>query len=91
MFREGTFFIGGWGPRLRREGSLVNFLQIGEGQTCFILNRGRVTVFLARTKLLHVACILYIQAKLPVKINLSKLITGVEKFIYKKNIFSQLT
>ena len=38
----------GGGPGLRRGGSLVNFLQIGEGQTCFILNRGRVTVFLAR-------------------------------------------
>ena len=38
---------GGGGPGLRRRGSLVNFLQIGEGQTCFILNRGRVTVFLA--------------------------------------------
>ena len=29
---------------------LVNFLQIGEGQTYFILNQGRVTVFLARKK-----------------------------------------
>ena len=29
-------------------GSLVNFLQIGEVQSCFILNRGRVTVCLAR-------------------------------------------
>ena len=53
--------------------SLVNFVQIGEGQTCFILNLGRVTVFLARKKLLHVASILYIQAKLPVKINLNYL------------------
>ena len=32
------------GPGLRRGGSLVNFLQIEEGQTCFIRNRGRVTV-----------------------------------------------
>ena len=39
---------GGWGLRLRRGGSLVNFSQIGEGQTCFIRNRGRATVFLAR-------------------------------------------
>ena len=54
--REGTFFIGGGGgPGLRRGGSLINFLQIGEGQSCFILNRGRITVFLARKKLLHVA------------------------------------
>ena len=50
LFREGTFF----GPGLRRGRSLVNFLQIGEGQTCFIRNRGRATVFLARKKLLHV-------------------------------------
>ena len=54
--REGTFFIGGGGgPGLRRGGSLINLLQIGEGQSCFILNRGRITVFLARKKLLLVA------------------------------------
>ena len=67
------FVIGRGEPGLRRGGSLVNFLQIGEGQTCFILKRGRVTVFLARKELLHVASILYIQAKLPVKINLNYL------------------
>ena len=39
---------GGGGLGLRREGSLVNFSQIGEGQTCFIRNQGRATVFLAR-------------------------------------------
>ena len=66
---EVRFLLGGGGAGLRREGSLLNCLQIGEGQTCFILNRGRVTVFLARNKLLHVASILYLQAKLPVKIN----------------------
>ena len=53
--REGTFFIGdggggAGGPGLRRGGSLVIFLQIEEGQTCFIPNRGRVTVFFARKK-----------------------------------------
>ena len=74
---------GGEGPGLRRgSGSLVKFLQIEEGQTCFILNRGRVTVFLARKKLLHVASIFYIEAKLPVKdqteSRLSKLFTGVK-------------
>ena len=47
--REGTFFIGGGGG-LRRGGSLVIFLKIEEGQTCFIPNRGRVTVFFARKK-----------------------------------------
>ena len=41
-------FVGGGGLGLRRGGSLVNFSQIGEGQTCFIRNRGRATVFLAR-------------------------------------------
>ena len=60
-------------PGLPRGGSLVNFLQIGVGQTCSILNRERVTVFLARKKLLHVTSILYIQTKLPVKINLNYL------------------
>ena len=33
------------GPGLRGGGSLVICLQIGEGQTCFILNPGRVIVF----------------------------------------------
>ena len=47
------FFIGEGG--LRRRGSLVNILQIGEGQTGFICNWGRVTVFLARSKLLYVS------------------------------------
>ena len=61
--REGKFFVvgvcvracvracvfaGGWGLGLRRGRSLVNFSQIGEGQTCFIRNRGRATVFMAR-------------------------------------------
>ena len=49
--REGTFFIRGGGPGPQRGGSLVNILQFGEGQTCFICNRGRVIVlFLARKK-----------------------------------------
>ena len=83
--RRYVFYWGG-GPRLRRGGSLVHFWQIGEGQTCFILNRGRVTVFLARKKLLHVASILYIQAKLPVKINLNYL--RVSKNLYVKKLSS---
>ena len=29
LFREGTFFIGGGGPGLRRGGSLVNFYILG--------------------------------------------------------------
>ena len=86
LFREGTFFVGGGGPGLRRGGSLVNFLHIGDGQTCFIVNRGRVTVFLARKKLPHVASNLYIQAKLPVKINLNYL--QVSKNLYIKKLSS---
>ena len=54
LLMEGTFLIGGGGPGLRRGGSLVNILQIGEGQTCFIRNWGRVAVFFSRKKLLHV-------------------------------------
>ena len=74
--REDTFLLGGGGgdgPGLRMgSGSLVKFLQIGEGQTCFILNRGRVTVFLARKKITPSRFyFVYIQAKLPVKINLN--------------------
>ena len=51
ILREGTFFIGGGGTGLRRGGSLVNFLQIGEAQTCFIRNGGGVTVFLGKEKI----------------------------------------
>ena len=42
--------------------------------------------FLARKKLLHVASILYIQAKLPVKINLNYL--QVSKNLYIKKLSS---
>ena len=49
--REGMFLIGGGGPGLRRGGSLVNILQIGEAQTCFIRNRGRVAVFFGEEKI----------------------------------------
>ena len=77
-------------------GSLVNFSQLGQGQTCFIRNRGRVTdFFFGKEKLLHVPpifvkkhtkCIeiskLYIQAKLPVETNLNYL--QVSKYYIKK-------
>ena len=49
--REGTFFIGWGGPGLQRGGSLVNILQIVEGQTCFICNQGRVIVFFGKEKI----------------------------------------
>ena len=53
MLREGTFLIGGGGggPGLRWGGPLVNILQIGEGQTCFIRNQGRVIVFFDKEKI----------------------------------------
>ena len=54
LIREGTFFIGGGGPGLRRGGSFVNILQIWEGQTCFICNRGRVIVSWQGKKILLV-------------------------------------
>ena len=45
LLREGTFLIAGWGggrggPGLRKGGSLVKFLEIGEGQTSFVRSRG---------------------------------------------------
>lgn len=47
-FREGTFFIGWWwgwaGPTEGGGGSSVKFLQIWEGQTCFVCRWGRVTL-----------------------------------------------
>ena len=49
VVREGTFFTGGGGgPGLLRGGSLVNILQIWEGETCLIRSRGRVTVFFGK-------------------------------------------
>ena len=50
---EGTFLIrGGWGmDRGFGGGSLVNFSQLGQGQTCFMRNRGRVTVFFWQGKI----------------------------------------
>ena len=92
VVRERTFFIerggggecggpglwmGGWGG--------AGFTNWG-GSNLFILKRGRVTVFLARKKLLHFASILYIQAKLPVKINVNYL--QVSKNLYIKKLSS---
>ena len=81
VIEEGTFY---WGGGVGRCFGGEGFLQIGEGQTGFIFNRGRVTVFWQRKKLLHVASILYVQPKLPVKINLNYL--QVSKNLYIKKI-----
>ena len=71
---------GGGGPGLCRAGSLVNFLQIGAGVKSVLFSIGGESQFFWQGKnLLDVASIL------------SKLFTGVEKFIYQKTIFSQLT
>ena len=43
---------GGGGEAGASEGRVINkFLQIGEGQPCFIPNRGRVTVFFGKEKI----------------------------------------
>ncbi len=55
MLREGTFFIGGGGGGgggLRGGGSSVNFLRVGEGQTCLFHRRGRVTLLSGTEKIL---------------------------------------
>ena len=51
ILRENTFFMGGVGQGFGGGGSSVNFLQIGEAQTCFIRNGGGVTVFLGKEKI----------------------------------------
>ena len=51
----------------------------------FLIGGGGGNSFFGKKKLLHVASILYIQAKLPVEINLNYF-TGVEKFTYQKAI-----
>ena len=61
FIREGTFFIGRGGPGLRKRGSFVNILQIGEGQTCFICNRGRAIVFCqGKNYSMSVSCLLFV-------------------------------
>ena len=91
VVRERTFFIErGGGSVVGRGfgwegGGGAGFTNWG-GSNLFILKRGRVTVFLARKKLLHFASILYIQAKLPVKINVNYL--QVSKNLYIKKLSS---
>ena len=50
---EGTFLIGGGGGGGASEGRVISkiFLQIGEGQTCFVQSWGRVTLFSVRKKI----------------------------------------
>ena len=92
VVREDTFFIGGGGGGgevgrgFGGEGPQYIFDKLGSDKPFFILNRGRVTVFLARKKLLYVASIFYIQAKLPVKINLNYL--RMSKSLYVKKLSS---
>ena len=52
LYGKVHFLLGGGrgGLGLRRGGSLVNFLQIGEGQTCFNSNWRRVSGFSGKEK-----------------------------------------
>ena len=91
-FREGIFLIGGggggWAGAL--EGRVLSnfFYKLGRVKPVLFSTRGgKEFFFLARKKLLHVASTLFIQAKLPVEMNLNYF-TGVEKFTYRKTIFS---
>ena len=75
---------GGGGRGLRRGGSLVNFLQIGKGQTCFfVFQPGEGHSFLARKNYSMSLLFCSVQAKLPVKINLNYL--QVSKIYISKN------
>ena len=55
MYRKGRYVFywagGGGGAGASEGGSLANFSQIVKGQTCFIRNRGRVTVFFGKEKI----------------------------------------
>ena len=91
-FREGIFLIGGGGGggwAGASEGRVLSnfFYKLGRVKPVLFSTRGGKEFFLARKKLLHVASTLFIQAKLPVEINLNYF-TGVEKFTYRKTIFS---
>ena len=79
------FLLGG-GVWARRGGSLVNFLQIEEGQTPFYSQLGESHSFFGKEKILPCRSILYIQAKLPVKINRNYV--QVSKNLYIKKLSS---
>ena len=86
--RKSTFLIGGGGggggPGLRRGVSLVIFLQIGEGQTCFILNLGRVIVFFGKEKI--TPCRFYfVYTSKSTSRDLSKLFYRCRKIYLSKN------
>ena len=82
--REGTFFIGGWAGASQGR-VLRNFFTNWGGSNLFYSQPGEGHSF-GKKKLLHVASILYIQAKLPVKINLNYL--QVSKYLYIKKLSS---
>ena len=88
-FREGTFFIGGGGGAWAgaSEGRVLSnfFFKLGKANL-FYSQPGKGHSFLGKEKLLHVASILYIQAKLPVKINLNYL--QLSKNLYIKKLSS---
>ena len=84
--REGTFFIGG-GWAGASEGRVISkFLSNWGGSNLFYSQPGEGHSFFGKKTLLHVASILYIQAKLPVKINLNYL--QVSKNLYIKKLSS---
>ena len=89
-FREGTFFIGGGeggGWAGASEGRVLsNFFTNWEGSNLFYSQPEEGHGFFGKEKLLHVASILYIQTKLPVKINLNYL--KVTKTLYIKKLSS---
>ena len=88
--REGTFFIGGVGggglAGVSEGRVLSNFFTNWEGSNLFYFLHVEGHRFFGKEKLLHVASILYIQAKLPVKINLNYL--QVSKNLYIKKLSS---
>ena len=76
VVREGTFFIGGGGGVGRGfggEGPWYIFDKLGRDKPVLFSTGGGSQFFWPGKKSLHVASILYIQAKLPVKINLNYL------------------
>ena len=75
MFNKGryVYYRGGGGAGASEGRVISKFLSNCGGSNLFYSQPGEGHSFLGKKKLLHVASILYIQAKLPVKINLNYL------------------
>ena len=86
ILRKVRFLLGGVGHGFGGEGPQKIVYKLGRVKPVLFSTGEGAQFILARKNLLHVASILYIQAKLPVKINLNYL--QVSKNLYIKKLSS---